>query len=128
MWMARTGTHAATPALVLCGAQALTAILASIVVLAVSGIEAGMAALFGGLVIVAPGVYFAAQVHLRAKAVSAGEALGVFYRAETRKLILVALGFWIGASWFGQHFAPLMLTAMACLAVNGLLLAVTRSN
>lgn len=126
--MARTGTHAATPALVLCGAQALTAMLAAIVVFAVYGWDAGKAALFGGLVIIAPSAYFAAQVHLRAKAATAGEALGVFYRAETGKLILVALGFWIGALWFGQHFAPLMLTAMACLAVNGLLLAVTRSH
>lgn len=127
--MARIGTQAAaTPARVLCAVQALTALLVALAVLAVSGAAAAMAALFGGLVIVVPSAYFAAQVRLRARAATAREALGVFYRAETGKLILVALGFWIGASWFGQHFAPLMLTAMACLAVNVPMLAVTRSN
>lgn len=126
--MGRIETHGASPALVLCGAQALIALLATLVVLATASGSAGMAALYGGLVIVAPNGYFAAQIHLRAKSAHAGEALGVFYRAETGKLILMALGFWIGALWFGQHFAPLMLTAMACLAVNWLLLAVTRSH
>jgi F0F1-type ATP synthase assembly protein I len=115
-----------SPAMALCGLQALTALIGALVAFAVAGGSAASAALFGGLVIVAPGGYFAAQVQLRAKSAHAGKALGVFYRAETGKLILVALGFWIGALWFGQHFAPLMLTAMACLAVNGLLLAVTR--
>ena len=53
--------------------------------------------------------------------------LGTFYRAETAKLVLTALLFWIGAKWFGQHFAPLILTSIACMAMNWVMVAVTKS-
>ena len=46
---------------------------------------------------------------------------------KTMKLVLTALLFWIGAKWFGQHFAPLILTSIACLAMNWVMVAVTKS-
>jgi len=111
----------------LVGAQAITAALAAGIVWMVRGHAAALAALFGGLVVILPTVYFAAAVHLRAKK-SAAEVLGAFYRAEIGKLILTALLFWIAALKFGQHFAPLMLTCMACLAMNWLMLALAKGD
>jgi hypothetical protein len=35
--------------------------------------------------------------------------------------------FWIGAVLFGQHFAPLIITAIACLLANWVMVAVTRN-
>jgi F0F1-type ATP synthase assembly protein I len=110
----------------LVGGQALTAAVAALVVWGGWGEGAALAALFGGFVVVLPTLYFAAKVSL-AGATTAAEVLGTFYRAEVVKLILTALLFWVGAKWFGQHFAPLILTSIACLAVNWVMVAVTKS-
>jgi F0F1-type ATP synthase assembly protein I len=111
----------------LLGGQALTAAVAGLVVWIGWGAQASLAALFGGFVVILPTLYFAAKVTLRAGGATAAEVLGTFYRAEVVKLILTALLFWIGAKWFGQHFAPLILTTIACLAVNWVMVAVTKS-
>jgi len=110
----------------LCGIQALVAVVAAGTVWIGWGGAAALAALFGGLVAIAPTLYFAAKVYLRAGAPTTAEVLGAFYRAEVGKLILTALLFWIGAVMFGAHFAPLILTCLACLAVNWLMLWLTR--
>jgi F0F1-type ATP synthase assembly protein I len=116
----------------LVGGQALTAALAGLVAWIGWGPAAALAAGFGGLVVILPTLYFAAKVYLGTRGtaaadVKAAEVLGTFYRAETAKLVLTALLFWIGAKWFGQHFAPLILTSIACLAVNWVMVAVTKS-
>ena len=116
----------------LVGSQALTAGTAGLVVWVGWGHAAALAALFGGFVVLLPTLYFAAKVYLGAGGttaadVKAAEVLGTFYRAETAKLVLTALLFWIGAKWFGQHFAPLILTSIACLAMNWVVVAVTKS-
>ena len=111
----------------LVGGQALTAGIAGLVVWIGWGAAAALAALFGGFVVILPTLYFAAKVYLGAGGTTAAEVLGTFYRAETAKLVLTALLFWIGAKWFGQHFAPLILTTIACLAVNWVMVAVTKS-
>jgi ATP synthase protein I len=108
---------------VLCAAQAATTLVAVIVVAAFWGKAAAMAAAFGGIVVVVPALYFAFRVHPRRGATEAKQVLGAFYRAELGKLLLTALLFFIGARWFGAHFAPLMLTCVACLAMNWLVLA-----
>jgi ATP synthase protein I len=111
----------------LLGGQALTAAIAGLVVWIGWGPAAALAAMFGGMVVILPTLYFAVKVYLRAGNATAAEVLGTFYRAETMKLVLTALLFWIGAKWFGQHFAPLILTTIACLAVNWVMVAVTKS-
>lgn len=113
-----------SPAIGLCVMQMITALVATAVVGWFWGGAAALAALFGGIVAIVPAAYFAAKVRLRAKSSKPADVLGAFYRAEFGKLVLTALLFWIGALMFGAHFAPLMLTCIACLAMNWLMLAV----
>ena len=121
--MKRVDLHGVSLAWVLCAAQAATTTIAVIIVAAIWGKSAAAAALFGGIVVVVPALYFAFRVHPRRGATQAKEVLGTFYRAELGKMLLTALLFFIGARWFGAHFAPLMLTCVACLAMNWLVLA-----
>ena len=121
--MKRVDLRGVSLAWVLCAAQAVTTLVAVIVVAVFWGKSAAAAALFGGIVVVVPALYFAFRVHPRRGATKAQEVLGAFYRAEVGKLLLTALLFFIGARWFGAHFAPLMLTCVACLAMNWLVLA-----
>src|ERR1700752_799482 len=125
--MDRLRLRGGSTAWALVGAQSLTAAVAALVVLIGWGRDAALAALFGGIAVIAPTVYFAAKVRFRAGGATAAEVLGAFYRAEVGKLILTALLFWIGALLFGPHFAPLILTSIACLAMNWVMVAVTRS-
>jgi F0F1-type ATP synthase assembly protein I len=127
MEMDRLRLRGGSTAWALVGAQALTAAIAAMVVWIGWGHAAALAALFGGLVVVLPTVYFAAKVHLRAGQATAAEVLGAFYRAEVGKLILTAFLFWIGALLFGRYFAPLIITSFACLAMNWVMVAVTRN-
>ena len=85
-----------------------------------------MASLFGGLVAIVPALYLVVRINLRRNAVQAKEILGTIYQGELIKLLLTALMFFIGALLFGKHFAPLIFTCMACLAMNWVILAVTR--
>lgn len=126
--MARFSRHGGSTAWALLGAQSLTAAVSALVVWLGWGGAAALAALFGGLVAILPTLYFAAKVRLGASGASAAEVLGRFYRAELAKLILTALLFWIGAMLFGRYFAPLMLTCIACLAMNWVMVAVTRNG
>jgi ATP synthase protein I len=112
----------------LCGAQAVTATVATVVVWMVWGHQAAFAALFGGVVAIVPTLYFAAKIYLRAGGATAAEVLGAFYRAEVGKLILTALLFVIGAKMFGQHFAPLIITCLACLAMNWVMVWLSRAD
>lgn len=106
--------------------QAATAAVATLAVWGGWGHAAALAALFGGFVVMLPTLYFAAKVSL-AGGTTAAEVLGTFYRAEVVKLVLTALLFWAGAKWFGEHFAPLILTSIACLAINWVMVAVTKA-
>jgi hypothetical protein len=36
--------------------------------------------------------------------------------------------FWIGALLFGRNFAPLIITSCACIAMNWVMVAVTRNG
>ncbi len=122
--MIRMHANDASLAWALCAGQAITTALATLVAWLVADKAASLAALFGGVVVVLPTAYFAARIYLRGGESQAAKILGTFYRAELGKLLLTALLFFIGALLFGKHFAPLMLTCVACLAVNWLLLAV----
>jgi ATP synthase protein I len=123
----RVSVRGGSTAWALLGGQALTAAVAGLVVWIGWGAAASLAAMFGGLVVIVPTLYFAAKVHLRAGNATGAEMLGTFYRAEAMKLVLTIVLFGIGAKWFGQHFAPLILTTIACLAVNWVMVAVTKN-
>ncbi|HEY8009504.1 MAG TPA: ATP synthase subunit I [Rudaea sp.] len=122
--MIRVQANDASLAWALCAGQAITTALATLVAWVVADKAASLAALFGGIVVIVPTAYFAAKIYLRRGGSQAAEILGTFYRAELGKLLLTALLFLVGALLFGKHFAPLILTSMACLAVNWLMLAV----
>ena len=110
----------------LCIAQVITTAFGVVIAWGVSGGAAAAAARFGGMVAILPALYFAVRIGLRRDSTQAKEILGVFYRAELGKLLLTALLFFIGALLFGKHFAPLMLTCVACLAMNWVMLAVAK--
>jgi F0F1-type ATP synthase assembly protein I len=112
----------------LLGAQTTTTVIAALVVWAVRGESAAIAALFGGVVAIAPAAWFAVKMYPRHASYKAAEVLGATYRAEVGKLILTASLFWIGVMLFRTQFAPLMLTCIACLSMNWLMLAVARFN
>jgi ATP synthase protein I len=125
--MDRLHPRGRSTALALVGAQSITAAVAAGVSWIGWGPSAALSALFGGLAVILPTVYFAARVRLRGGGgATAAEVLGAFYRAEVGKLILTGILFWIGALLFGRNFAPLMLTCIACLAMNWVIVAVTR--
>jgi len=84
------------------------------------------AALFGGLAVLLPSLWFWRQAQKTAGNTDARKALGALYVAEIGKLVLVALMLYVGALVFKAHFGALMLTCMACLAMNWVLLAVAR--
>jgi F0F1-type ATP synthase assembly protein I len=92
------------------------------------GPRAAAAALFGGAVVALPTAWFALKVLARPASADGRGTLGVFYRAEAVKLILMAFGFWLGTRWFGSTFLPLLLTSMACLAVNWIMLAAAKTH
>lgn len=83
---------------------------------------AAAAALFGGLTVIVPALYFAVKVVGLGPVAEARKVLSTFYRAEVMKLLLTALLFMLGAKWFGAYFAPLLLTCLACLAMNWVVL------
>lgn len=112
----------------LCVAQSITAGIGAGGAWVVEGPAAAVAALFGGAIAIVPTIYFAVRVFVRERKTGAVDVLGAFYRAEAGKLILTALLFWIGAVLFGSHFAALMVTCIACLAMNWVMLAVTRNT
>lgn len=113
-------------------ALAISQLAMTIVGVAIAGVIGGrgaaLAALFGGLVVLLPSLYFAFRMRLRLGSTDAKQALGELYRAELGKLLLTALMFVIGALFFGQHYAALMLTCVACLAMNWVVLAFARSE
>lgn len=126
--MSRVQLRGQSLAWALCGAQMFMAAICAAVVWVIWDGMAALAALYGGLVAVVPVAYFATKVALRRGGSGANEVLGAFYRAEVGKLVLTALLFLIGALLFGAHFAPLILTCMACLAMNWLILAVASTD
>lgn len=114
------------PARLLGAIQAATTAACAVVAWIAGGRDAAMAAAFGGLVVLLPGLYFAARFKLQPGEAGAKQALGALYRAEVGKLLLTVVLFVVGALVFGRHYAALMLTAVACLAANWVVLALAR--
>jgi ATP synthase protein I len=121
------GVRDVSPVWLLCAGQSVVAAVAAAIAWVVADAPTAGAALFGGLIVVLPGLWFARRVRLRRTVMEPKEVLGAFYMAELVKLLLTTLLFFIGAAWFGKHFAALMLTCIACLAMNWLVLAVAKN-
>lgn len=108
--------------------QVVVAGVSSALFLWLRGGAAALAALFGGAVVVVPTAWFALAVLVRGAWVPPHKVPGVFYRAEVTKFVFMALGFALGASWFGDRFAALILTSAACLAVQWVMLLTSRNK
>ena len=118
----------ASPAWMLGWAQLATTAIFVTVEWWLGGLAPAAAALYGGMVAFIPATYFSVRVGMRHGEAEARQVLGNLYRAELGKLLLTALFFFAGALVFGKHFAALMLTCVACLAMNWLVLALARSD
>ena len=122
------GVRDVSPVWLLCAGQSAVAALAAAIAWIVADAQTAGAALFGGLIVVLPGLWFARKALVRPAALEPKQLLGAFYKAELGKLLLTTLLFFIGALWFGKHFAALMLTCIACLATNWLMLAAAKNT
>lgn len=122
------GSRNGFPARLLGAIQAAITVACALAAFVAGGRAAAMAAVFGGLVVFVPGLYFAARSRLRPGEAGAKDALGAVYRAEVGKLALTVVFFVVGALVFGQHYAALMLTTVACLAANWIVLAMAGSE
>jgi F0F1-type ATP synthase assembly protein I len=106
--------------------QCLAIAVCTTVAAVLGGRAEAAAAFFGGLAVFLPSLWFSARLRASSGTTDAGKALGALYVAELGKLVLVALLLFVGALLFRTHYAALMLTCMACLATNWVLLAVAR--
>ena len=116
----------APPARKLAMLQCLAIAVCATVAAAFGGRGEAAAALFGGLAVLLPSLWFWRRAAKSAGTTDAKAALGALYVAELGKLVLVVLMLYVGALLFKAHYLALMLTCMACLAMNWVLLAVAR--
>jgi len=106
--------------------QGLAIAVCTAVAAVIGGRGEATAALFGGLAVFLPSLWFWRRARKSATTTDAKVALGALYVAELGKLVLVALLLYVGALVFKTHYLALMMTCMACLAMNWVLLAVAR--
>ena len=118
--------RSAFPARSLVLAQAITAVIVTAMAAVVGGIGQAKAAMFGGFTVILPTAYFVARVQMQAPTADARKALGGLYKAELGKLLVTVLMFAIGAKLFGQYYGWLMVSCVACLAMNWWVLALAR--
>jgi F0F1-type ATP synthase assembly protein I len=116
----------APPARKLATLQGLAIAVCVTVAAALGGRAEAAAALFGGLAVLLPSLWFWRRAQKSSGTTDARKALGALYVAEMGKLVLVVSMLYVGALLFKGHYLALMLTCMACLAMNWVLLAVAR--
>jgi F0F1-type ATP synthase assembly protein I len=116
----------APPARKLATLQGMAIAVCVTVAAAIGGRGEATAALFGGLAVFLPSLWFWRRAQKSSGTTDAKQALGALYVAEVGKLVLVGLMLYVGALVFKAHYLALMLTCMACLAMNWVLLAVAR--
>ena len=88
------------------------------------GTQAALAAGFGALIAVVPGLYFALRVLKPRPDASPRQLLAVVYGGEVGKLVLTGGMFVLGVALFSAQFLPLMLTYVACLSLYWLAMLV----
>jgi F0F1-type ATP synthase assembly protein I len=116
----------APPARKLATLQGMAIAVCVAVAAAIGGRGEATAALFGGLAVFLPSLWFWRRAQKSSGTTDAKQALGALYVAEVGKLVLVGFMLYVGALVFKAHYLALMLTCMACLAMNWVLLAVAR--
>lgn len=124
--MNRVHLHGISLAWAVCGLQVLISAIAALVMIGFWGRAEAKASLFGGIVAIAPNIYFALRIYLRRPDDEPKAILGRFYQAEIGKFALTAVLFFFGVTLFAQQFSPLIFTYMACIAAYWLVIAVAR--
>lgn len=113
-------------ALALFSAQLVVGSTAAVVWAAAHGARSGAAALYGALIAVVPGFYFALQFLWQPSDASVRRMAWSLYLGEVGKLALTIALFTGGAIWFGDRFLPLLTTYMACLVCYWLAMIANR--
>lgn len=90
------------------------------------GGQSGMAALYGALIAVVPGFYFAWRLLHYGKNASPKRIARSLYLGELGKLALTVAMFLFAAMFFGDQFLPLLTTYAACLSCYWLAMIVNR--
>lgn len=101
-------------ALKVLGVQGVIAACAALLSLGLAGSDAAYACLFGGLVAIAPTLYFARRVFSRKPEESPAEVVGSVFRGEIGKIALTGVLFFFGVQLFAPQFLFLLMTFMAC--------------
>lgn len=113
-------------ALALLATQLFVGSAAAVAWQAATGGRHGLAALYGALIAVVPGFYFALQLLWQPAGASPRRIARSLYIGECGKLALTIALFIGGVRWFGTEFLPLLTTYMACLACYWLAMVVNR--
>ena len=108
------------------GGQILTGFVFAAVFGGLGGPQPAMAAFFGAIVAVVPGLWMALWMLPRRREVRAASMARAFYMGELGKLGLTVGLFFAAALLFGQHFLPVLVTYVACLVCYWLGLILTR--
>lgn len=90
------------------------------------GGQSGVAALYGALIAVVPGFYFAWRLLRYGKNASPKRIARSLYLGELGKLTLTVVMFLFAAMVFGDQFLPLLTAYVACLSCYWLAMIVNR--
>lgn len=107
---AGTGMKPTSPVMVVVAGQALASVLCALLWLIFAGVHEALAALTGGAVAIAPGLYFAIRVFAVSADASPERIVGAIYRGEAIKFGLTIVMFIVALKWFDTVFAPLITT------------------
>lgn len=86
----------------------------------------GAAALYGALIAVVPGFYFARRLLQHGSDASPKQVARSLYLGEMGKLAITAAMFLVAAIAFGSQFLPVLTTYVACLSCYWLAMIVNR--
>lgn len=93
---------------------------------AAAGGYSGAAALYGALIAVVPGFYFAWRLLRYGTNAPAKRVARALYLGELGKLVLTVAMFLLAAVAFGEQFLPVLTTYVACLSCYWLAMIVNR--
>lgn len=99
-----------SPVMVVVAGQALVTIISALLWLIFTGVNEALAALAGGTVAIAPGLYFAIRVFTVPASATPERIVGAIYRGEALKFGLTIVLFVVALKWFATVFAPLITT------------------
>ncbi|MDX1496650.1 MAG: ATP synthase subunit I [Salinisphaeraceae bacterium] len=103
--------------------QMAIGVAAALISFGLAGPQAAKAAMVGACIAVLPGFYFALRVFSARPGTAPQTMVKALYTGEVGKLVLTAALFMLAVLWFKTQMLPVILTYVACLAVNWLTLA-----